>query len=366
MKKIIATIAFLFAAAMLFAQDYPVLKPISEKKMSEPVMPLEKKDKWGFADEKGRFIIKAVFEEAEPFLSIDAAGTIAAKIKVEGKWGYLKRDGTYLIPPVYSSVKDYDPEIGLAVCEAAGTYDVFDPAGTKILAKCWDVSIWKEYKQIWFLEDAGWEVVSLQGLRIFRDSFSELPVPVRGSICKVISAGFVGLLDVKSFKYILRTEYAGAEYMQDADAFLVKLGENFGICTPEGNVIIAPVYSEITFDPARKTFGLGKDGLKGLAAADGTVVLAPEYESIAFDEARGVYDVVRAGLKGVNGADGTVILPPLFSDVRFIAERGLYEVVENGKKGVFTAGGAMILATEYDEVSFDAERRIYDVVKGEF
>ena len=40
----------------------------------------------------------------------------------------------------------------------------------------------KEFKQIWFQEEAGWEVVSLQGLRIFRDSFSEQPVPVRGSM----------------------------------------------------------------------------------------------------------------------------------------------------------------------------------------
>ena len=77
-------------AVNLQAQKIPTLKPFKTLPEAE-LTPTQKKDHWGYADPKGKMVIKAVFDAAEPFKPVTAGGVTmdVAKICVAGKWGFI-------------------------------------------------------------------------------------------------------------------------------------------------------------------------------------------------------------------------------------------------------------------------------------
>ena len=64
----------------------------------------QKKGKYGFVDESGKWVIKPKFDEAGDFIEGFAAVALA------GKYGYIKPDGSWLVEPKFDrqgfSVKD--------------------------------------------------------------------------------------------------------------------------------------------------------------------------------------------------------------------------------------------------------------------
>ena len=109
MKRfLISILALLCIMGESYAQ-IPELKPV--KDLEDVLNPAEKKGKWGYANNSGKMIIKAVFEAADPFETVVSAdGTImdVARIKANGCWGYITRENVYLIEPVYDTVSHFD------------------------------------------------------------------------------------------------------------------------------------------------------------------------------------------------------------------------------------------------------------------
>lgn len=87
------------------------LKPLKEKEMAGALVPVQKKDKWGYAfadDPKQKLVIKNVFEEARPF--VDSV----AIVKDEGKYGLLHRNGTMRLFPEYDEMQDFENGVSFA------------------------------------------------------------------------------------------------------------------------------------------------------------------------------------------------------------------------------------------------------------
>ena len=70
MKKFLACLLSGVFVLSAFAQKVPTMRPISEKKIHVRIAPLEKRGKWGYADEKEHFLIRPVFDHAEPFQTV--------------------------------------------------------------------------------------------------------------------------------------------------------------------------------------------------------------------------------------------------------------------------------------------------------
>ena len=108
MKHFLLVLAALFTASVAFAQ-IPELKPV--KNLEDALVPTAKKDKWGYANERGKMIIKAVFDEAEPFMEVvdkDSTAMQMARIRIGEGWGYITREGIYLIEPLYDTISVFD------------------------------------------------------------------------------------------------------------------------------------------------------------------------------------------------------------------------------------------------------------------
>ena len=100
--------AFLIALTCVCAraQDFARPKQLT-KDLDVSVVPQMRKDKWGYANDKGKFVIKPVFDAAEEFKtyqSSDGAPFECALVKSGGKWGVLRRDATYYVEPVLDTV----------------------------------------------------------------------------------------------------------------------------------------------------------------------------------------------------------------------------------------------------------------------
>ncbi len=109
-KSGIIIILFILFAPTSFAQ-VTKLKPLKEKEMAGKLVPVQKKEKWGYAfadDPKQKLVIKNVFEEAHPF--VDSV----AIVKDEGKYGLLHRDGTLRLLLEFDDMQDFKDGLSFA------------------------------------------------------------------------------------------------------------------------------------------------------------------------------------------------------------------------------------------------------------
>ena len=80
----------------MFCADEPAKPTEVVKPAGEPLptlFPIVKDDKWGFIDVTGRLVIEPRFDSAWQF------GDGVAKVKVNGKRGYIDKTGKYIWKP---------------------------------------------------------------------------------------------------------------------------------------------------------------------------------------------------------------------------------------------------------------------------
>lgn len=88
----------------------PKLKPIKEEYLGQILIPLNKKDKWGYAIE-GRedlgFVIKCVFSEARPYVND------VAIVKYKKKYGLIDRTGVFVVKPEFDEFCDFSNDYAI-------------------------------------------------------------------------------------------------------------------------------------------------------------------------------------------------------------------------------------------------------------
>ena len=89
----------LVTSLIINAQVYDKLKPIKEKNQGV-LSVVQNKGLYGYQNEKGKVVIKCVFEEAHDF------NLGYAIIKSGGKYGMLSDVGLYSIYPQYDSISE--------------------------------------------------------------------------------------------------------------------------------------------------------------------------------------------------------------------------------------------------------------------
>lgn len=291
MKRfLISLLALMCIAGESFAQ-IPELKPL--KDLEDVLNPAEKKGKWGYSNGSGKMIIKAVFEEAEPFETIVSAdGTImqVARIKANGCWGYITRENVYLIEPVYDDITNFDRFA--TVVAKSGPF------------------------------------CSLIGVRT--TTSARLNVPVLASNLLQLNLSQIG------------------EFMDNGLALAFKAGK-CGMLDYKGNWAIPCRYDSMDIN-ADGGYDVVFEGKCGILTADGAILVEPLYDAIVKDASVGGYKVMKEGLLGIVGEDGHRIAPPIYEDIKAVDELGLV-VQKDGKFGLLSVDGRILLDTIYDSIS---------------
>ena len=96
-KCILTAQLFLSCTSLSYAQQ-PKLKELKGNDLFGIIYPAEKKGKWGYINEKGKFIIKPIFDEA---LNYSDGYAI---VRYSDKYGVIDRASTFLHNPIYDSI----------------------------------------------------------------------------------------------------------------------------------------------------------------------------------------------------------------------------------------------------------------------
>lgn len=112
-RLIIMAVAAVIAAAAAWGYD---LRPVQGVN-----------GKYGFVNNGGYYVVKATYDEARQFVNDFAA------VCRNGKWGFLKMNGSRLTRCVYQQVYDFDMK-GYAVVKRDGKWGAIDRNGNEVVA----------------------------------------------------------------------------------------------------------------------------------------------------------------------------------------------------------------------------------------
>ena len=290
MKRIITTFtAILLVLQGAFAQTtLPQLTPL--KNMKDALHPSSKNGKWGYANDRNKFIIKPVFDGAEHFFRVGASdGSVldVAKVKVGPYWGYVSREGIWFIEPKYESITDFDFH-SVAFALSGGSYIMYGV-------------------EPHFSVNLGEKVVKAV---ILDKGFDEIPqFPFRGIT-------------------------------------IARKGGKYGILKSTGEWLVPCDNDSITEDSAFKMYKLARGGLIGYSTYSGEIVFPVEYKSLSWFS-RGVV-LANNGKVGLLKADGSTLIPVEYDSIEQFESHLILR--KDGKAGLANLSGRMIIPVEYDAI----------------
>jgi len=327
MKRIILALAALLAGSLIASAQIPELKPL--KNLDETLVPKMKKDKWGYVDGKGKFIIKAVFDAAEEFVSVtspDGTTMDVARVGVEGKWGYITRENVYLLKPEYDTVSRFDNNA--LIVAAMGPTKMLMGVRSMLSPKLQIPVLTADILQVNLTE---LEPFSEQGL---------------AWACR---SNKWGLLNTKG-EWVLPCEYDSWENDLYYGLYMVKRGGKLGIVNYDGQELIAPDWDEIDIYPEISIYRVKADGKLGVLRQDGSTLIAPEFDDLVFDFEKQAFLVKQGEFFGWYALeDGSAIYPCKFKTVPDQEWKGHEELVRNGIPMIYIAKDQLYTVKDYDD-----------------
>ena len=280
MKKTILLLTLSVIALSAAAQDAPRLRAIRDKQMNETIFPTQRKDKWGYANEKGKFLIKAIFEQADFFrdVHIDPTDTVTlARVKYEGKWGVLNRDGTFLLDPSFDDLKPFEQEV--AIFKDKGSYGFISYTGEVVREGLQELEDFLPGGMAWYKENGRWGVLRTDGTDLFPSLYSVKPTEnLSPSLLLTEVDGLFGIISLSKGKTILAPECDGIDRDQtDPSLLIFQRGGRLGCLLADGSLIAPPQYDSIasvSFSGNREIL-VKKNGRYGKLATTGKELIPP-------------------------------------------------------------------------------------------
>ena len=324
MKRLIIALLALWAGIQTVSAQIPELKPL--KDLDEELVPAQKKDKWGYANGRGKMIIKAVFDQAEAFESLTSAdGTTmkVARIKAGGKWGYITRENVYLIPPDYDTVSRFD-ENALVVAKTG-------PFKTLLGVR----SIMNNRLHLQVLTG-----------NVLQVNLSELCDFNQAGCAWACRSDKWGLLSTRG-TWTLPCEYSSWYRIPGIDAYGVEKENKAGIISFAGKFIVPVEYDRIGIFSNGHLL-VEKGGMKGVLAQDGSEILPCVFQDITLDDSLG-YVVGASGMFGRYTTSGEEIYPCAFTAIPDPDNKGYIPLVKDGTNCIYLAGDGLYTLEDFDE-----------------
>ena len=285
MKMTMLLLAMFLTGLTAGAQEVPRLKALKEKQLSEEIHPeINKKSKWGYVNEKGKFLIKAVFDAAEEFriVNIEQYDTTSlARVMIAGKWGILQRDGTFLVEPVFDSLDDF--KMGISIFRIQDEYGILSYTGDYKANNLQELEKFNSSGIAWYKVDGKWGVIRTDGTDLFPAIYSSKPTEKLSSVLlKTESDGKYGILSVSQERTVLPPECESITLDPRCNKLIVfKQNGLLGCLDENGTVLSSPQYEEIacTRTGDYRRILVKKDGKFGLIDNSGQIVLSPVMET---------------------------------------------------------------------------------------
>lgn len=341
MKRLVAAAILMLTLAVSALAQVPELKPV--KNLKDPLVPAQKKDKWGYATENGKIVIKAVFDEAEPFTVVsspDGVSMQVARIRVGMSWGYITRENVYLIEPLYDTLSRFDNFNTLVA--SMGPFKTLMSVRSGMSANLNQPIVVSNILE-----------VNLQNI----DPFNE------DGLAWASRGGKWGVIDCRG-KWLVTCRYDSRQ--EDMGLFRVTSGGKVGYVRADGSEVIPVEYDRLDWMPEIEGFMASRDGLKGVMGLDGKSILPLVFEDVEIDHGVG-FLIKRNGKMGLLSGTGTTILAAEYDEITresfgYLAIKGKNRLAigpgpECGiifGEGEWTASPAMLLAAGFESVAWSS------------
>jgi hypothetical protein len=230
------------------------------------------------------------------------------------QWGFIDKDGNYLISPQFYSVKDFTEGVAAVKMDAVSPYIYIDKTGKNVFPdKTFKVAREKTngymvvgqqvYEDTWVDGDHKDERILIPGTRYgVIDSEGNIVVPLELTTAAIkVGDDYLycsqGFLNIKTGRALeIRLQRVGS--FSDGVAPVSRDGKKYGIINKEGKFILQETYDII------QSFSYGyavfiENGRYGFLDTTGKIVIQPQFDfAMAFD-------IDLAFIK-INGIDGYV------------------------------------------------------------
>ena len=326
-----ALFCLLAAAAGAAAQTVriPEVKPLKE--IDEEIMPAEKNGDWGYANAKGKMIIKAAYDEVEPFVPVSCEDVTmgVARIRFGQKWNYLTRDRRYVFTFDYDSLTPFDD-------------------GGNCLGVIGEETILLGVRRL----DPGKaknQLPSLEGVTLATGLQKVEPFRANG-LAWALRDGKWGMLD-RQGNWVMEPRYDSWKQDLQIGLYLVSLDGKLG-CVDEGGAERVPArYDAVSYDGELELVRVALADKVGLLTREGRPVLDPEYEELGPDADRRIV-ARKDGKIGVFERDGNTRYPCVFDEVPTENAAGYVEAWDGDVPALYLPGRALMTARAMDDALF--------------
>ena len=256
-------------------------------------------------------------------------GDLLIHTKLGDKWGYIDRNGKWVINPQFDEVDDFSDN-GLAAVAIDSKWGYIDRTGK------WIVQPQFDYAEMFYYKDG----LAKVGYNKERNEYGIYSYN-EGLIDKS------GKMIVNPYQYVeLRSCYENGE---GGNLYVVVNSDGkSGIIDRKGNYVIEPKYDEIRGYIEKELIGFSENGKYGFMDKSGNVIIKPQFDDIGvFDDDNNYVPVYVKDTWGYADNKGNIVIKPQFKYAwRF--DKGLAQINLNDRWGYIDATGKIVITPQYD------------------
>lgn len=255
-KVIFVGIMFVFYSVSTFAQiQMPKLKPLKEEEQAQEIRPLEKKDgEWGYVNDKGKFLVKAVFSEARPY---DKGVAI---VRYGNKYGILDKTGVFLVQPTYDEMQDFRGNF--SIVRKDGLYGTIARDGSVLTEPQFShYEFRKDFKAILVQKLGLWGAVDGKGQLSVAPIYTDVK-PVKDGVAVVSLYAKRGLVK-ENMQQLVAPEYDSLQYAVSGQ-FIAKKNGKFGVISYDGTEKFSFEHDDIILSNSGRYYIIQDKGKYGL------------------------------------------------------------------------------------------------------
>lgn len=200
----------------------------------ENIFSVEKNEKWGIINRKGKIVLNFDFNEPLVFYNN------FAKIYVNGLYGFIDITGNIAIEPVFEETSDFI-DSNYATVKHNGLWGIINRKGEfEIEPQYMDLKNISEGLAGFKSENGLYGFINLQNKAVIQPQFNDTGF-FKDNIAPAKKGSLWGYID-KTGKYIIEPIFESAKSAYDNNLYPVMLGNKWGYINNLGELVINPVY----------------------------------------------------------------------------------------------------------------------------
>ena len=228
-------------------------------------------NKWGYVL-AGGIRIEAKFDDWQLF-----AKNGLASVKLDGKWGFIDKNGDFVIKPIYEKTKGFYKD-GFAAVKIDNKWGLIDSKGVWIMKPQYD-----DFDS--YLDGMGcveinkkWGYINKNGDVIIKPQFDEADPYFLGR-ARVLKGKKYGFINKKGelaipFQFEKVNGFYGGDYSE------FRKNDKWGLIDTVGNVVLAPKFDDVSTTVSEGLVAIKISGKWGFANLAGKIIIQPQYDFV--------------------------------------------------------------------------------------